>query len=489
MANSKLDADVLIVGAGPVGLFLANECARRRLRYRIVEAKASQSEHSKALAIFPRTMEIFDMAGVVGPFLKEANRVTKVAMITHGQTLAHLHFAPDQSPYLFVSMIPQNVTERLLVEELQRRGGKVEYETAFVSALEKNDCVVATVEHLGESQQISAAFVVGCDGAHSRVRHILGLPLEGAEYLDTFMLADIESNDVLPADELQLCPSELGPVAIFPMSATRRRIVATVDRAEGEAPSLELVQKILAERAPKGLTAKALHWGSYFRIHHRHAAKLRVGRMFIAGDAAHIHSPFGGQGMNTGLHDVWNLVWKLDLVLNGHGNDQLLESYSTERIPVIKGVIQTTHMLTKVMGTPNRLAQVLRNAVIPMVSRLAPFQHAFVQRLSELGIEYEGSPIVEGAGERYFDESLRGGLGIKSRFLLLIGSDGKAEVREAAERVGGELVEVRSIKVPGIKLVRPDGYLAFDGRSDGESLNSIRELLERQTHVTHLKTA
>ena len=127
--------------------------------------------------------------------------------------------------------------------------------------------------------------------------------------------------------------------------------------------------------------------------------------------------------MNTGLHDVWNLVWKLDLVLHGHGNEQLLESYSAERRPVIKHVIETTDLLTRAMGTPNKLAQALRDAVIPMVSRLAPFQHAFVQRLSELGIAYRGSPIVEGAGERYFDDSLRGGDGIRSRFLLLCHAD------------------------------------------------------------------
>jgi 4,5-epoxidase len=121
------------------------------------------------------------------------------------------------------------------------------------------------------------------------------------------------------------------------------------------------------------MEARALHWSTYFRIHHRHAARLRAGRMFIAGDAAHIHSPFGGQGMNTGLHDVWNLVWKLDFFLNGHGNEQLLDSYTAERIPIIKNVIDTTDHLTRVMGTPNKFAQALRDTVIPMVSRLAPF--------------------------------------------------------------------------------------------------------------------
>ena len=276
------------------------------------------------------------------------------------------------------------------------------------------------------------------------MRHLLNLPFEGAAYDDLFMLADVETNDALPADELQLCPSEFGPVAIFPMSATRRRIVATIDSAEGDAPVAGPGAADTAGNAhPAGIEARALHWSSYFRIHHRQVAQLRVGRMFIAGDAAHIHSPFGGQGMNTGLHDVWNLVWKLDLVLHGRGNERLLESYSAERLPVIKQVIETTDFLTKVMGTPNRFAQALRDAVIPMVSRLAPFQHAFVQRLSELGIAYRGSPIVEGAGERYFDESLRGGDGIRSRFLLLCEADADSSIAEAARQLAGVVSRCR----------------------------------------------
>jgi 2-polyprenyl-6-methoxyphenol hydroxylase-like FAD-dependent oxidoreductase len=486
MSNAAIDTDVLIVGAGPVGLFLANECARRGLRWRLMEAHPSQSVYSKALAIFPRTLEIFDMAGVVGPFLEVANRVTSVAVETHGRRLAHMKFAPEESPYRFIAMVPQDVTEKLLVEQLQQKGGRVEYETTFVSAEEQDDCVVARLEHKGESIQLRASFVVGCDGAHSAVRHLLNLPFEGAEYEDSFLLADIESNEALPADELQLCPSELGPVAIFPMSATRRRVVATIDKMDGDAPSLELVRRILAERAPKELEARSLHWSSYFKIHHRQVAQLRVGRMFIAGDAAHIHSPFGGQGMNTGLHDVWNLAWKLDLVLHGHGNEELLESYSAERRPVIKNVIETTHMLTKAMGTPSKLAQTLRDAVIPMVSRLAPFQHAFVQRLSELGVAYRGSPIVEGAGERYFDESLRGGNGIRSHFLLIMSGDEEASVREEAQQLAesfGEIVELRSVAGHGITLVRPDGYIAYSAhrRGGAEALAAVRSLLERQT--------
>jgi 2-polyprenyl-6-methoxyphenol hydroxylase-like FAD-dependent oxidoreductase len=485
MRNVASDTDVLIVGAGPVGLFLANECARRGLRWRLIETRSSQSIHSKALAIFPRTLEIFDLAGVVASFLETANRVTSVAIMTHRRTLAHMRFTPEESPYAFIAMVPQDVTEQLLVEALRRQGGGVEYDTTFVAADQQDDGVSVTVDHKGEPIKLRASFVVGCDGAHSAVRHLLHLPFEGAAYDASFMLADIQTNDILPADELQLCPSEFGPVAIFPMSAARRRIVATIEPPEGDAPSLDLVRQILGQRAPRGIEARALHWSSYFRIHHRHTTHLRVGRIFIAGDAAHIHSPFGGQGMNTGLHDVWNLVWKLDLFLHGHGNERLLDSYSAEHLPVIKQVIETTDFLTKVMGTPNKFAQALRDTVIPMVSRLAPFQHAFVQRLSELGIAYRGSPIVEGRGKRYFDDAVRGGQGILSHFLLVLGNDAEASTTEAAKQLAESLTDVLELRLarhPGIMLVRPDGYIAYatQSRNGVQALASLRAVLERQ---------
>ena len=489
MQGVEVDVDILIVGAGPVGLFLANECARRGLRYRIVEARGAQSEHSKALAIFPRTLEIFDMAGVVAPFLEAANRVTSVAVTTHGRALARVPFAPEESPYPFIAMVPQDVTERLLVEQLRRRGGEVEYETSFVSATQHDGHVGVTLERKGRRAELNAAFVVGCDGAHSAVRHLLNLPFEGAQYDSLFMLADMETGGALPADELQLCLSEFGPAAIFPMSATRRRLVATVEEADGDAPSLDLVREILARRAPSGVEARALHWSSFFRVHHRQVGRMRVGRIFLAGDAAHIHSPYGGQGMNTGLHDVWNLVWKLDLFLRGRGNERLLESYGAERGPVIKHVIETTDTLTRVMGIRNRLGQAVRNAVMPILSRSAAFRRAFVRRLSELGIDYHGSPIVEGAGARYFDDSMRGG-GIRSRFLFLPGEGAGRSFGEAARRLAasfGDTVELRPGRARGLTLVRPDGYVAYSARSGGgaAAVETVRSILELQTHSSH----
>lgn len=486
MSGAGSDVDVLIVGAGPVGLFLANECARRNLRWRLVETKPSQSEQSKALAIMPRTFEIFDMAGVAGPFLEVANRVTWVAVVEPSRTVARMHFAPEESPYPFVAMVPQDVTEKLLAEELRRKGGTVEYETTFVSAVQHDDHVSVTLNQKGQPLELAARFVVGCDGAHSAVRHLLNLQFEGEVYNASFMLADTETNETLPADEMQLCPSEFGPLAVFPMSSTRRRVVATVEKAVDEAPSLEVVRQLLAQRGPKGMETRAIKWSSYFRVHHRLVEKLRVGRIFIAGDAAHIHSPIGGQGMNTGLHDAWNLVWKLDFAVRGHGGESLLDSYNAERRPVIKHVIDMTHFMTRAMGTPSKLAQAVRDTVIPLVSRVAPFQHGMVQRLSQLGITYGGSPIVEGPGKRYWDDSLRGGNGIGGRFVIALDETADSSAKEAATQLCTSLpdiVEWRLTRNHGVALVRPDGYIAYEAGNHDRTgtMAAIRSFLERHT--------
>lgn len=475
--------DVLIVGAGPVGLFLACECARRGLRFRIVEQHAGQSEHSKALAIFPRTLEIFDMAGIAAPFLAAANRATTITLATPRRRLARIAFAPRGTPYPYIAMVPQDVSERLLVDVLHARGAAVEYLTTCVGLEQAGDGVRVTLDRAGARETLTAACVVGCDGAHSTVRKALGLPFEGGEYAEHFLLADVETNAALPADAMQLCPNAAGPLAVFPMNARRRRIVAMVAQPEGDAPSLALVQRLLRERAPPGLEARALHWSGYFQIHHRCVTRLREGRVFLAGDAAHIHSPFGGQGMNTGLQDAWNLAWKLDLWLHGLAGEALLDSYGSERIPVITGVIATTDFLTRTLGTPNRLAEFLRNLVIPVASRLPPVRRALVARLSELGIAYRGSPIVAGGGRRCRDDWMRNG-GVLRRYVLRLGETAATGVADAAGAfvaARADVLELRRVPGRSIALVRPDGYVACAAKTAGAAaLARLGDLLDRQ---------
>lgn len=481
MPKAAVGTDVLIVGAGPVGLFLANECARRGLRWRLVEKHASQSVHSKALAIFPRTLEILDMAGLVEPFLAVANRVTAIRFASRERTLARIPFAPANTIYPFLAMVPQDVTEGLLAQALVRRGGSVEYETMVVAATPHADCVDVTLQRGGTRETVRAAVVVGCDGAHSTVRQLLQFAFEGSTYHEHFMLADVQTNDTLPANELQLYPNRAGPMAIFPMGAMRRRIVAMVNVAEGEAPTLELVRRLLAVRGPADIEARALHWSSYFRIHHRRATRLRAGRVFLAGDAAHVHSPFGGQGMNTGLHDAWNLAWKLDWFLHGHAGESLLDSYEAERMPVIRGVMATTHALTRALGTPSRLAQVLRDGIIPALSHIAPFQHILVARLSGLAVRYHPSAIIRGSGERYFDDAMRGGVGVRDRFLLLLDVRAPAAAAQAARdlTVAHEaLLELRSTSQRGLTLVRPDGHIACRSNDWISALTQTRDVLD-----------
>lgn len=474
--------NVLIVGAGPVGLLLANECARRGLKYRIVERRTELSVHSKALAIFPRTLEVLDMAGLVEPFLKEANPVTWVSITSGQHRLAHIQFAPDGTPYPYVAMVPQNVTEAILESELRRRGGAVEFGTEFLGFEPNLEGGIASFNRNGTVERCATQFLVGCDGAHSAVRHLLTLPFEGAQYTALFLLADVETNESLPADAMQLCSSRLGPLAIFPMSPHRRRIVATLAEPEGDSPSLELVRRLLAERAPLGIEVRGVHWSSYFRVHHRQLSQLRVGNIFLAGDAAHIHSPFGGQGMNTGLQDVWNLAWKLDLASRDRATELLLDSYSLERRPIIARVIELTDRMTRTLGSTGLLSQCMRSVALPLASRLPGVQRAMVRRLAQLDLKLAGSPVVEGSGQRCFVDSLRGGAGIKSRYVLFLKEDDRKLAESALLGSFGHSLEFRSLSHGGTTLVRPDGYVAYSSHNTepNVAISAVKAILTRQ---------
>ncbi|MGD0472069.1 MAG: FAD-dependent monooxygenase [Candidatus Velthaea sp.] len=489
--------DVAVVGAGPVGLFLARELIRRGHAVRLFEKNTHQSEHSKALAIMPRTMEVFELAGVVAPFEAAANRVIAASIVSHKRELGRIPFAPHESRYPYVAMVPQDVTERLLHDALIAAGGRVEYATELVRIDQRNDGATLHLAAAGVESACEARFVVGCDGAHSTVRHLMDVPFAGNEYAQTFLLVDAEISGDQHGDAMQLCPHESGPLAIFPMSVSRRRLIAMVPPDFPNQPTLEQANDLLLRRGPRGLRAEKILWSSTFRIHHRQTPHMQQGRLFIAGDASHIHSPFGAQGMNTGLQDAWNLAWKLDFVLRGWGSDGLLDTYSLERHPIAKSVIFVTDAITRAMSTPNMLAQTARDTFIPLLTRLAPFRRVFVSNLSELGVSIGGSPIVDGPGRRAADAIVRIG-GVRKRTYevlgdryLLICPAADAAVASAADALARNYGNAVSVCTPGtdderrVRLVRPDAYVAYD-RVLGEgaaAFAAIRRLLRTQVRT------
>jgi 2-polyprenyl-6-methoxyphenol hydroxylase-like FAD-dependent oxidoreductase len=473
--------DVVVVGAGPVGLFLARELIRHGLSVRIVEASAHQSQHSKALAIMPRTLEIFESAGVVAPVLAAANKVADVSIFSGGRPLGAIPFSPKNTRYDYVAMVPQDVTEAILVQELAAVGGRVEYHTELIG-LESTEQGVQ-VRLLGGAD-VLARFVVGCDGAHSTVRHLLGLPFEGGAYAQAFLLADIDTETDLRPGEMLLCPNAAGAMACFPMNAKRCRIVAMVDHYDVGEPDLAYVNRLVEARGMPQLRATRLIWANRFRIHHRETPQMRDGAIFLAGDAAHIHSPFGAQGMNNGLQDAWNLAWKLRFALAGWAKEPLLESYSAERHQVAHAVIRGTDALTRVMATRSPLLGALRNQALSILTRVPAFRALFVSRLSEFDVHYRGSTIVSGNGARAADEAcltperLFQALGNGYVLLLPAALDRQAFAALAA-RYGHclSIVNARAERAR-IRLIRPDGYIAYEA-TEATSATSAARAIER----------
>ena len=468
MPSGPADIDVLIVGAGPVGLLLANECARRGLSARIVETRAGavralqgarhlsedarDLRHGRARRAVPRRGE----SGHAGsPWSRTAGSSRTCGSRPRRRRTRSSRWFPRTSP--------RDCSRRRCSEE----GGAVEYETTFVSAEQRGDRVVATLDRDGRRSEVSAAFVVGCDGAHSAVRHLLNLPFEGAQYEDLFLLADVETNDALPADELQLCPSEFGPAAIFPMSATRRRIVATFDRQEGDAPSLELVRSILRQRAPEGIEARAMHLVELLSdpppAGRRAARRPDVRRRRRRAHPQPVRRPGDEHGPGRRLEPR---VEARSRAARPRRQQAAARQLHRRAAADHQGRHRDHGPDDPGHGHAESVRAGASRHDHPVLSHLTPFQHAFVQRLSGLGIAYEGSPIVEGGGERYFDDSLRGGEGIRSRFLL----DGRRRRGSGDPRGRGPARRV----VPR----RPRAPHATRARHRARSAGRIRRLLD-----------
>ena len=481
-----MNPEVLVVGAGPVGLTMAAELARFGVPTRIIEKAAQRTDKSKALVVWSRTLELINRMGCSGKFVETGLKVTAANIIARDREIGHVRLDTNQTPYPYALMIPQSETERLMEEHLNACGVQVERQVELVRFDIDADKVTASLQHAdGREEQVRAAWLIGCDGAHSSVRHGLGMQFEGDTLPSDWILGDVHLAGVkLKPDELSVYWHTEGALALFPISAGRYRVIADVGDADGNAhrpdPTLQEIQAVLDRRGPGGITVSEPIWLASFRINERKVAEYRAGRAFLAGDAAHVHSPAGGQGMNTGMQDACNLAWKLALVYKGLvAPEPILDSYSIERSAVGRQVLSDAGRLTAVAIVKSGLLQELRNHVASLVFGLSPVRKVMANKMAELSIGYPHSPLTRpgphalspAAGQRapITDLAHPVGAGSEPRFALFAPTDSAGMELVARYR---NLLEPE-VRVPfadnGIWLVRPDGYVATVATREGWS--------------------
>lgn len=409
-----MNVDVLIVGAGPTGLALAVQLRRWDVSFRIVDALVDRRHESRALAVHARSLELLDSIGCADPLVKLGRRPRSVQV--------HVTEPPLEVPvgrveapgtrFPFVLVVSQAETEAVLASWLAAHGVPIERGVSAALDAVERDHVRCPLTHAadGAVETLTARYVVGCDGAHSMVRHAAGISFEGDTYPQRFLLADLEV-DGLDADAAHAFPGADAALLALPLGTPRTWRVIGIDGAggEGEVPAespltLDEVQAFANRVAPGRLRLRDPIWLSRFRLHHRQAARYRAGRLFLAGDAAHIHSPAGGQGMNTGIQDAWNLGWKLALACRGFGPEAWLDTYHDERHPVGAFLLRFTDRLftlaTRAVAAGARWQPVrglVLRAVIPFAS-IGRLRGRAFHVVSQLGIRYRSSPAVhEGA--------------------------------------------------------------------------------------------
>jgi 2-polyprenyl-6-methoxyphenol hydroxylase-like FAD-dependent oxidoreductase len=519
----------LVVGAGPVGLTMANELARHGVHCRIIDRASERLPTSRALAIFPRTLEVFETMGVSGRFLAEGRRLHGLLLHHRQEQIAKIDFASVVSPFPFALGLPQAETERLLSEHLAGSGVKVERGVELTGLTQTSEAVRAVLRQPdGAEEIVETPWLIGCDGAHSTTRHALGMEFAGTQYDESFILADVQLESNLDADRVHLFLGDDGVLGIIPFAQNRWRIVANIPpqlRYE-TLPDVTLteVQELVDCRAAQGFRVSDPVWLSRFHISHRKVQQFRQLRVFLAGDAAHIHSPAGGQGMNTGIQDAFNLAWKLALVLRGNAPAQLLASYHLEREPVARDVLNLTDRITRVATMRNSIAQSVRDFLLPRVSGIDFVGDRIADRLAELNVSYRASPIVENqgggrlkAGDRAPDAELRDENGRahrlfelfrEPRHVLLLFCGGSGSPAANSEELGsaisglpaGTIDSYRVVRGQsdspaelrdtsglahfaygliegGVVLVRPDGYIGY--RSDNFDLENLQTYLTR----------
>ncbi len=500
----KFDTDILIVGAGPTGLALAAQLVRYGVSFVIVDKKVGVTQLSKALVVHARTLEIYDQIGLAQAAVADGQEFRRVTLLKHGKIKAELDFVKlgeKISQYPVPLIYEQSKNESLLYGFLRDKDQDVRWQTELESLTQNDEGVTATLRAAdGKTQQLTARYLVGCDGASSTTRHDLGFEFEGSTAARLFYVADVTMEIEAPQDSAQLSFGREEFVAMFPMPGEKHwRLLGNLSRDDADSAREifydEIEEKVKA-LVQKPLDITEVRWFSTYKIHTRHAKRFLMGRCLLAGDAAHVHTPVGGQGMNTGIQDAYNLAWKLALVLRGAADEKLLETYNSERVANARRLLDTTDKAFDVIAAGHWYGEVFRDYLLPILASVVwQFEGArefIFSTVTMLAIQYPESPLSRHEGDKLFavkagqylpyflsEEKSIYQLLYAPKFHLLAFSDDinaldKVNVKSSdwldIHRVplSARVTEIFGAEKPFFVLLRPDNHIAFLSDEIGE---------------------
>jgi 2-polyprenyl-6-methoxyphenol hydroxylase-like FAD-dependent oxidoreductase len=508
---------VLIAGAGPTGMMAAIELSRFNIPVRLIEKKAEPDTTSRAIGVQARTLELLEQRGLSSSLVKIGNPGLAFSLYGDGERIWRLDFERISSKYNYLLFVSQAETENVLREALDKASVTIERNLTFLALgqADRDTQLTAVLQHAdGSLEQFECSYLIDAEGAHSIARGTVGLHFEGKSHVEAYALGDLHIDGDLVETDFHIFSSELGFMSMFPMGRRRFRVMADnpiSHQSDGTAPSLEEFQQIYDQRSHIPAKFRDMSWSSWFRINSRMVNGLQVGRVFLGGDSAHIHSPAGAQGMNTGMQDMMNLCWKLAMVMKGQAKPELLETFSRERVPIIQNVLKKTEATNDAIASKSRLFRSVFNHIAPWLVGMENVQHNVAEHMSQLALNYRESPLSVPDGN---SGELRAGDRLPDLPVTLLHSEGSTDTRprtattfsllnpsfftllfcnipdpakthsEVQSAIGPWLHMVRGHLIaakpghdgsekyfgssPLIILVRPDGYAAFTG-SDNSS--------------------